>query len=77
MSKSELCKKCAHTKVCFKDKNLFGDVFVAGNPMLFDNSKLYEKFKERENRGFPCDDFLSVKEPKVGVREVVDEAEPR
>ena len=66
MPKSELCKKCAHTKVCFKDKNLFGDVFVAGNPMLFDNKKLYEKFKEREKNGFPCDDFLSIEEPKVG-----------
>lgn len=64
--KSELCKKCAHTKVCFKDKNLFGDLFVAGNPMIFDNKKLYEKFKERENRGFPCDDFLSIEERKVG-----------
>lgn len=66
MPKSELCEKCAHTKVCFKDKNLLGDVFVAGNPMFFDNKKLFEEFKEREKNGFPCDDFLSIEERKVG-----------
>ena len=60
--RSELCKTCAHTKVCFKDKNLFGDVFIAGNPMFFDNEKLFEKFKEREAAGFPCDDYMPVRE---------------
>jgi hypothetical protein len=58
--KSELCKSCAHTNVCFKDKNLFGDIFVMGNPIIFDNRKLYEKYKERERKGFPCDDYLSI-----------------
>lgn len=56
--KSELCKTCAHTKLCYHDKNICGDVFVAGNPMVFDNNKLWEKYKEREAKGFPCDDYL-------------------
>ena len=55
--KSKLCETCNHTNVCAKDKNIFGDVFVAGNPMLFDNAELYEKYKEREQAGFPCDDY--------------------
>jgi hypothetical protein len=58
--KSELCKSCAHTKVCMKDKNICGDVFVAGNPMIFDNNELWEKYKEREAKGFPCEDYLSI-----------------
>ena len=55
--KSELCKSCAHTKVCMKDKNVCGDVFVAGNPMIFDNNELWKKYKDREAKGFPCDDY--------------------
>ena len=58
--KSELCKKCIHTDVCFKDKNVCGDVFVPGNPMLFDNNELYRKYKEREKAGFPCEYFFPV-----------------
>ena len=58
---SELCKSCAHHKVCWKDKNIVGDVFVAGNPMIFDNQVLYEKFKKREADGFPCEDYMEVK----------------
>lgn len=57
-NRSELCKTCIHTKVCGKDKNLFGDVFISGNPLFFDNDKLYEEFKERERQGFPCEDYL-------------------
>jgi hypothetical protein len=60
--RSDLCKTCAHTKVCFKDKNLIGDVFISGNPLFFDNNELYQKFKEREAQGFPCDDYLEVSE---------------
>ncbi len=60
MAKSELCKSCAHTKVCMKDKNVCGDVFVAGNPMIFDNNELWEKYKEWEAKGFPCEDYLSA-----------------
>ena len=59
-TRSELCKTCIHTKVCFHDKNLFGDVFVSGNPLFTDNSVLYQKFKERESRGFPCEDYVSI-----------------
>ena len=59
--KAELCKTCIHTKVCFKDKNLFGDVFISGNPMIFDNVELFEKFKKREAEGFPCDDYMAAK----------------
>ena len=55
--KSKMCETCIHTNVCFHDKNTVGDVFVAGNPMIFDNRELYEKYKEREQAGFPCDDY--------------------
>lgn len=55
--KAELCKSCIHTKVCWKDKNIVGDVFVPGNPMLVDNNELFSKFKEREKAGFPCEDY--------------------
>lgn len=58
--KSEMCLSCVHTKVCFKDKNLFGDVFVAGNPMIFDNQELFKKYEKRKAAGFPCDDYLSA-----------------
>ena len=58
--KSELCKTCIHTNVCMKDKNLVVDVFVAGNPNLFDNEKLFEEYKKREASGFPCDDYRRV-----------------
>lgn len=58
--KSKLCNSCIHTNVCFKDKNLFGDVFIAGNSMIFDNRKLYKEYEERKEKGFPCDDYLSI-----------------
>ena len=57
--KSEMCKTCIHTSVCVKDKNLFGDVFILGNPMFFDNKKLYEEFNKKEADGFPCEDYLT------------------
>ena len=57
---AELCEKCVHHKVCFKDKNLVGDVFVPGNPMLFDNKELWKKYEERKAKGFPCDDYLPI-----------------
>ena len=56
--RSELCKTCVHTSVCFKDKNLFGDVFIAGHPMVFNNNVLYQKYLERKAAGFPCKDYL-------------------
>ena len=58
--KSKSCNSCIHTNLCFKDKNLFGDVFIAGNPMIFDNRKLYKEYEERKEKGFPCDDYLSI-----------------
>ena len=57
---AELCMSCAHKKVCMKDKNLVGDVFVPGNPMFFDNKELFKKYEERKKAGFPCDDYLSA-----------------
>lgn len=57
---AELCMSCAHKKVCMKDKNLVGDVFVLGNPMVFDNKELFKKYEERKKAGFPCDDYLSA-----------------
>lgn len=56
--KSKLCESCIHTNVCMKDKNIVGDTFVPGNPMLFDNSELYKKYEERKKAGFPCDDYM-------------------
>lgn len=64
---SELCKSCIHTKVCMKDKNLCGDVFVLGHPVLFDNHKLYEEYKKREAAGFPCDDYIQDAEQEKGT----------
>lgn len=61
---AELCKTCIHTKVCGKDKNTTGDIFIPGNPVIFDNQKLWEKFKQREAAGFPCDDYLSIERIK-------------
>lgn len=55
-----MCKKCIHTNVCFKDKNICGDMFVAGNPMIFDNNELYRKYEERKKQGFPCNDYFPV-----------------
>ena len=57
---AELCMSCAHKKVCMKDKNLVGDVFIPGNPMFFDNKDLFKKYEERKKAGFPCDDYLSA-----------------
>ena len=62
MSRAELCKKCIHTEVCMKDKNLFGDRFIMGHPSFFDNRKLYEKYLEWEKAGFPCEDFIEKSE---------------
>ena len=42
-----------------KDKNICGDVFVPGNPMIFDNEKLYEKYLEWKKAGFPCADYYA------------------
>ena len=44
-----------------KDKNLVGDVFVLGNPLYFNNQKLYEEFLERKDKGFPCVDYMEAK----------------
>ena len=60
MAKSELCTKCAHDSVCCNDKHILGDVFIPGNPMLFDNAKLYREYEERKAKGFPCNNFLSA-----------------
>ena len=62
---AELCEKCVHHKVCFKDKNLVGDVFVPGNPMLFDNKELWKKYEERKAKGFPCDDYMPTEVKSV------------
>lgn len=56
--RAELCKTCIHTKVCVKDKNIFGDNFVGGNPMFTDNAELYKKYEIRKAAGFPCDDYV-------------------
>lgn len=61
--RAELCKTCIHTKVCFHDKNLVGDTFVCG---FSDLDGAWEKFKELEKAGFPCDDYI----PAADVQEV-------
>ena len=60
MAKSKMCESCVHTKVCLKDKNLIGDVFFPASPWFFDNKSHYERFKEWEKEGFPCDDYMGV-----------------
>ena len=59
---SELCKSCIHHKVCSHDKNIVGDIFVAGNPAFFNNRKLYEDYKAWEAAGFPCKDYIFIGE---------------
>ena len=56
--RSERCKTCGHTKVCCKDKNLVGDVFVAGHPSVFNNEELYKKYEEQKEKWFLCDDYI-------------------
>ena len=55
-----MCESCVHTKVCMNDKNLFGDVFILGHPLFFDNRELYKKYEEREKAGFPCDNYMRI-----------------
>ena len=62
--RAELCKTCIHTKVCGKGKNLVGDRFIFGNPVIFDNQKLWEDFKKHEAAGFPCNNYLSIERIK-------------
>ena len=57
--RSEMCKTCIHTKVCAKDKNVIGDVFMPPNPLLGQTEQAWEKFKEWKEKGFPCDDYES------------------
>lgn len=59
IKKSELCKTCVKSDVCMLDKNIFGDVFVPGNPMMFDNKELYKEYEERKAKCFPCENYLS------------------
>lgn len=69
---SELCKTCAHHKVCMKDKNTIGDVFISGHPLFVDNHKLFEQFKEHEKAGFPCDDYMKIADDTISRQEVID-----
>lgn len=65
--KSKLCETCAHTKVCMRDKNMVGDVYVAPHPLFFDEEykqKAWENYKEREKMGFPCDEYQADGERK-------------
>lgn len=58
--KSKLCESCAHTRVCFLDKNVVGDGFVMPNPMFFDVDEAWKKYEERKAAGFPCKEYLSA-----------------
>ena len=58
-----LCKTCIHTKVCMKDKNIVGDVYVAPNPWFFDEEykkKSWEKYLEWKKEGFPCSEYMEL-----------------
>ena len=83
---SELCKRCIHHNVCMKDKNIVGDVFVPGNPLFFDNNKLFEKYERRKEKGFPCNDFMKdivktqsdeLEQREVTEKEVMDYCKKR
>ena len=52
------CKDCIHHNVCKHDKNLVGNVFVMGNPKIFDNKELYRQFEDWKEAGFTCKDYL-------------------
>ena len=67
--RSKLCEACIHTHICTKDKNLIGDIFVPGNPLYWDNQKLYEEFKKHEVEGFPCNDYISMEDIIKQVKE--------
>ena len=75
---STLCKSCVYSDNCMRDKNLFGDRFIAGNPMIFDNDKLWNEYKEREAAGFPCSNYKDEKTylnelaKKLGYRLIPD-----
>ena len=62
--RSEMCKTCIHTKVCNRDKNLIGDRFFAGNPLIFDNEEKWKQYKEWEKAGFPCDEYIQSAQPE-------------
>lgn len=61
MASSKMCESCIHHKVCLKDLNIVGEKFVPGNPIFFDNEELYKKYKDWEAKGFPCEDYISIK----------------
>ena len=58
--RSEKCKTCIHTKVCGKDLNTVGEMFVPPHPILGKTEEAWERFKEREAQGFPCEDRLEI-----------------
>lgn len=66
--KAELCKTCIHTKVCGRDKNMLGDVYVPPNPFFFSQEyrrEAWERFEKRKAEGFPCDEY-ATDPPKTG-----------
>ena len=49
-----------YSQVCLHERQKYlRDVFVPGNPMIFDNEKLYEKYLEWKKAGFPCGDYYA------------------
>lgn len=56
--RSEKCKSCIHTKVCMKDLNLVGEMFVPPHPILGETEEAWERYKEKKAKGFPCEDYL-------------------
>ena len=57
MKRPSICEKCIHAKFCLHDKLLFGDMFVPGNPVLFDNEALYEKYIAQRDADISCKDY--------------------
>lgn len=41
---------------------------MPGHPMLFDNEKLFKKYEERKEAGFPCKDFIAAADVRENVK---------
>ena len=41
-----------------KDLNIVGERFVPPHPIFGETEEAWERYKERKEKGFPCDDYL-------------------
>ena len=72
--RSEKCKTCIHTKVCMKDLNIVGEMFLPPHPSLGDTDKAWERFKAQRKLGFPCEDYLDGRCREMEITIMVEQA---